>query len=681
MASPAKRPLTFEDFWKLALVSDIQISPDGSALAYVVARCDEAEDTVRSAIWLADLGGGTPRQFTGGEAQDTQPRWSPDGERLAFVSTRRDGKPQVFVIGRGGGEPRRITDAPDGAHTPVWSPDGSRICYSSTIPTEEQTVERESAWLEQHPEVAQKPPRMRRQRTLQSRVDARGYLDRRSHLFLIDVDGSGAEPRQLTSGDWDAAEVAWSPDGRLIAFNANRAEDREFAMGSDLWTIDVESGELTNLTGGGLGCLAPAWSPDSSRLAFYAVPDRPGCGYSFIHVHLVSREGGDVRKVSGELDCNCAITALPDYVLPAAAPPAWSPDGETLYFVATQAGDAPVFALSLSDGKTRRLTSTACAVQSVKCAPDGRLLAGIAATPAQPFEVFVLPTEGGEISFPFGANRELLAEVDLNPPERLTWTGPDGWEIEGWLIRPPPASGEPTPLILTVHGGPHHMYGHTFYFQNQALAGAGYAVLYTNPRGSTGYGQAFAAAADWGEKDYQDIMAGVDAALEHGGIDPTRLGVTGISYGGFMTDWIIGHTDRFTGAVSVNGVSNFVSFFGVADIGPLWFEREFPDLFGSPFWKDRDTWQHYIDRSPITYVDRIETPLLLIQSENDFRCPIDQGEQILSALRFRGKRVELVRVPGASHVVFSTGAPHHRYLQWVLLKDWFDVSLQRRAEG
>jgi dipeptidyl aminopeptidase/acylaminoacyl peptidase len=676
MESATKRPLTFEDCWKLAHVSDVQPSPDGATIAYVVTSLDENENISRSAVWLGDIKGGHARRFTSGEAQDTQPRWSSGGRRLAFVSTRTDAKPQIFVIDVQGGEPRRLTDSAEGATTPVWSPDATRICFSSAIPTDEQKVQREETWLERHPDLGDKSARMRRQSTLLSRMDGRGYVDRRIHLFLIDVETPGAETRQLTDGEYDDVEPAWSPDGSLIAFVSNRQEGREYSMGSDLWTIDVDTSDLTNLTGGGLGCLAPSWSPDGQTLACYAAPDAPGCGYHFIGVYLVSRTGGDAREVSTQLEANCGITALPDYALPAATPPAWSSDGKTLYFVATRLGDAPVFALSLHDGSIRSVINTKCGVVSVRVSAHANLLAGLASTPTHPFDVFVASTEGGELQFPFGANRELLAEVELSLPERLSWKGPDGWEVEGWLIRPPMSDEKASPLILTVHGGPHHMFGNTFYFQNQVLAGAGYAVLYTNPRGSTGYGHAFAAAADWGQKDYEDIMAGVDAAITAGGIDPARMGVTGISYGGFMTDWIVGHTDRFSGGVSVNGVSNFVSFFGVADIGPLWFEREFPECFGSPFWKDAATLQRYIERSPITYVDRIQTPLLLIQSENDYRCPIDQGEQMLSALRFQGKTVDLIRVPGASHVIFATGSPHHRYLQWVLLQDWFDTHVK-----
>jgi dipeptidyl aminopeptidase/acylaminoacyl peptidase len=237
-----KRPLTFDDFWRLRQVTDAQLSPNGKTVAYIVGNFAEEDGSGHSAIWLGDLATGTARRFTSGEAADTQPRWSPDGSRLAFVSTRHENKPQIFVIDLAGGEPERVTQAPEGATTPCWSPDGTSLCFSSAIPTEAQKVPQETAWLDAHSGLKD-PPRMRRQSTLLSRLDGRGYIDRRIHLFVVDLNATGAEPRQLTDGDFDELEPAWSPDGRTIVFASNRREDREFSMGEgDLWLLDVESG-------------------------------------------------------------------------------------------------------------------------------------------------------------------------------------------------------------------------------------------------------------------------------------------------------------------------------------------------------------------------------------------------------------------------------------------------------
>jgi len=307
----------------------------------------------------------------------------------------------------------------------------------------------------------------------------------------------------------------------------------------------------------------------------------------------------------------------------------------------------------------------------------------LTSTPTRPYDLFTLPAAGGELAPLTNTNHGLLERIDVVAPDHIRFDAPDGQEIEGWLYTPhgvAAAGGRPAkkyPLILNVHGGPFGAWGSCFYVQAQALAGAGYASLYLNPRGSFGHGYAFTRAADWGQKDFEDLMAGVDAVLARGEADPDRLGVTGISYGGFMTNWAVSHTGRFAGAVAVNGVSNFVSMYGVSDITPLWFETE----FAGPYWTSDAQWERYRRHSPITYVERIETPLLLLQSENDYRCPIDQGEQMLTALRMRRRVVELIRFPGASHSIATSALPHHRYLQWKLALDWFDTYVKAAGQA
>ncbi|MBV9281643.1 MAG: S9 family peptidase [Chloroflexi bacterium] len=662
------RPLTLEDFWRLRSVSDVQLSPDGSAVAYVVDTYDEKRNAAHSAIWLASLSDGRARRFTGGETADTQPRWSPDGRRLAFVSTRHEGKPQIFVIDRDGGESRRVTGAEHGALSPVWSPDGTQLCYTAAIPSDRQSVPRERAWLEAHPEATDGGAQLRRQSSLLSRFDGRGYIDRRMHLFLISAADPDGEARQLTDGDYDDVEAAWSPDGGHIAFLSHRGEEQEHRLATDIWTIDVASGELRRLTSGDLMAGGPSWSPDGRHIAFYASPSWSIAGYRDAHLWIVSREG-DQRDISARKDLGHRHVQ-PDYMFPTPTPPAWSPDGRIVYFTLIERGDDAVYAVDLGSGGVRRLSEPGTDVMAIQCSSDGQNLVLLACSPGHPFDVFMMPAAGGAPQPVVSTNGDLLASVALVAPRRLTWTGPRGWEIEGWLYAP--EGVDSPPLVLHVHGGPYGAWGSSFYFQAQVLAGQGYASLYVNPRGSLGYGQEFSAAADWGEDDFRDLMAGIDAVLERGAADPRRLGITGISYGGFMTNWALGHTDRFRAGVSVNGVSNQVSMFGVGDMSALWLPHE----FGGAFWESGEAWERYRRHSPIAYVDRTHTPLLLIQSENDYRCPIEQGEQMLTALRARRQVVELIRFPGASHVVAASGTPLQRYLQWRLALDWFDTYLK-----
>lgn len=672
--SKEKRALTLNDFWQLKTVDDPQPSPDGTWVAYVVGSFDEAKNQAHSAIWLASLENGQCHQLTSGESQDMQPRWSPDGSRLAFVSTRHEGKPQLFLIEVAGGEARRLTSVADGATSPIWSPAGKQLCYTSSPETDRQRVPQESEWFEGHSEVDKNTPRLRRQTTLLSRFDARGYIERRTQLFLLTLDDSQAEPRQLTDGDFDAAQAAWSPDGSQIAFVANRSDDANASLASDIWTVAVESGNLQRLTNGDLSVMLPSWSPDGESIAFFAEhPLNARDSYEDSHIWLVSRSGGDQRDLMAHLDRTLA-SMQPDYHFSTGAAPIWSPDGQTLYFVSIEHGANAIFALAIEAGDCWRVSSTAADIIALASVETNQVFVGVAATSEQPYDLFTLPWGGGELHPLVSTNQALLADVSIAPTERISFMGPDDWEIEGWLVRPLHVE-RPYPLILHVHGGPYGAWGHSFYFQAQVLAGAGYASLYINPRGSRGYHLAFTQAADWGEKDFLDLMAGIDAVLATGEADPQRLGITGISYGGFMTNWALGHTNRFAAGVSVNGVSNMVSMCGTSDIGALWLGAQY-----GRFWESEETWQWYRARSPITFVEHISTPLLLLQSENDYRCPIEQGEQLFTALCALQQKVELIRFPNSSHAIVVTASLHHRYFQWKLTLDWFETYLKRSEQ-
>ncbi len=661
-----KRPITAEDFWSLTQVSDVQLSPDGSTIAYVVGTYDQSRDSAHSAVWLASADGSGARRFTSGVALDTEPRWSPDGSQLAFVSTRHEGKPQLFTISLHGGEPRRHTSSANGVNSPAWSPDGNRLCYVAIVDSDRQTVPRETAWFEAHPEVDKTAPRMRRQTSHPSRFDGRGYIDKRPHLFLLHLDKQ-EEPRQLTDGDCDDTSPTWSPDGTLIAFVSKRAIDPETSLANDIFTLDPTAGTLDRLTDGTLSCSPPSWSPDGAMLAFDAMPDMARSGYHDAHLWVVSRAGGDQRDASAGLDLPFR-NPQPDYMWPGTPPPTWSSDGLVVYCLMSDHGDSALYAVNVTDGETRRLDAGNAEIVSARLLPDGSAFICLASTPVLPYGVCTVPGKGGPVEPLMDTHASWLADLSVVAPTPIVCSSVDGLQVEGRLYTPPASvDGQQAPLVVLVHGGPYGTWAASFQFVAQVLVGAGYGVLYVNPRGSVGYGEAFARACDWGDTDFADQMAGVDAALSTGAFDPGRLGITGISYGGFMTNWALGHTEQFKAGVAVNGVSSFFSMYGISDMTAQWFAGE----FGGPYWASEEQWQRYKHHSPITYVDRITAPLLLIQSENDYRCPIEEGTQLFTALRTLKRPAELIRVPGASHVICRTGTPHQRFLEITLMVDWF----------
>lgn len=662
-----KRALTLEDYWALKIVDEMDVSPDGKTVAYVVTTFAEDTNAIRKAIWLADVGTAAVRQLTSGEAQDSQPAWSPNGSRIAFVSTRHEDKPQVFVVPIEGGEARRVTTLPDGATSPIWAPDTSRLCVTSPVKSDRQTVGGEKDWFEAHEKANSTVPRMRRQTTIESRFDGRGYIDHRFQLFIVDLDEPSPEPCLITSGDVDHIQATWSPSGDLIAYVANRQEDVAHTFASDIWTMRPDGSEQRQLTNGEIGATSPAWSRDGSTIAFYASPLDTFAGKQ--HVWTVSRDGGDQRDATATLDRTRRFMHT-EYAGPLDTPPAWSSDGQTLYCLMGDHNDGAIFRVSLDSGQVERVSAATADVAVVQCRGDGELLICIASTPTYPYDIFTVPATGGPLTPLTNTNRDLLDAVIIVEPEDITFKGANGWDIEGWIV--PPVNreeGRPFPLILEVHGGPQAAWPHGFAFHTQAYAGAGYGSLYINPRGSLGRGFDFMAACDWGDTDFYDQMAGIDLLVNRGDADPERLGVTGISYGGFMTNWIVGHTDRFAAAVSVNGVSNLMSLFGTSDICAPWFMGEFK----GPFWNSPDQWERYRHHSPISYAGNVTTPVLFIQAESDYRCPIEQGEQMFTALRMQEKTAELVRIPGASHSIADSPLPHQRYFQWKVELDWFDT--------
>jgi dipeptidyl aminopeptidase/acylaminoacyl peptidase len=680
-----KRGITIEDLFRVKMIGDPRPAPDGSRIAYVVTHMDTDEDTYRSQIWLIPSAGGTPIRYTGGK-NDSSPRWSPDGKRLAFISRRDDGtekgkkqaQAEVWVLETEGGEAWQLTRTKHGAADPAWSPDGKYLAFTARIGGAEDQDEAAEAGGDK----GKKPKKSDVQVITDIRYKAdgvhhllvgRGYR----HIFVTDVPHAATEPgaaRQLTFGDWDDSSPAWSPDGTTLAFTSNRTPGRDFNNHTDLWTVSVIAGEPRKVTTTEGPASLPSWSPDGTTIAYLGHTNPEPYGrYANANVWTVAADGSAApRNLTKDYDRSFAGDVAGDLRSGLVAQaPLWSPDGQSLYATAIERGTEHVFRLDLAGGDPVRIVAGNRGVMNVRLSADGRIVF-TAAMVTNPGDLYSCALDGSDERRLTDLNKELFDEVALADAERFTYTGDGGWEIDGWLMQPYGlTAGERYPLALEIHGGPASQYGFAFFHEFQLLAAQGYGVLFTNPRGSTGKESAFTIAnrSRWGEEDYRDIMAGVDTAIaQNPWIDPARLGVLGGSFGGFMTNWIVGHTDRFKAAVTMRCVSNLFSFFGTSDIGFTFLEMQFE----TEPWDDLAKLLHY---SPITYVKNIHTPLLILHSEKDFRCPIEQGEQMFISLKKLGRTTEFVRFPDENHNLSRGGKPAHRAERLQHILRWFKTYL------
>lgn len=693
-----------EDLLRLRWPGEVAISPDGRTVAYVETRVDPRANAYRSRI-MGVRPGEAPFPLTGGE-RDGGPRWSPDGRWLGFVS-KRGPFSQVWLLPAAGGEARPVTSLRGGVTEFAWSPDGRRIAAiarldgrgvlhagedsaedDDAVPAEadgRQTaadgtavggLEGDEADLERLYRKHNRDVKITDE--LFYKLDGEGYFTgRRGHLVVVDVERAlGLEgdltpaARQCTSGPYDHHEPVWAPDGRSVYVTSRRGPDYdEHPWRSSVYRVDLESGEVTEVAGGGgRNAAAAAVRPDGGELAF--ISDRwDAVGYDNPAVWLSPLDGGAPRPAAPSLDRPATLTLVTDVIGHGFTGLRYTPDGRAVIALVSDRGQSYLVRIDRQSGAVDRLVHGDRCVYAYDLDAQGRFAALAVATPTEPGDVYLVDLSTGEERRLTEVNAALFAEVEVARPERFTAVSPDGTQVEGWIVRPYGwREGERYPAALEVHGGPMMMYGQAFFHEAQVLSAAGYAVVYGNPRGSQGYGETFCSAIRfaWGDKDYMDVMALLDTALRsHPWIDPERLGVLGGSYGGYMTNWIVGHTDRFRAAVSMRSVVEWGTMMGTSDGGPEWTYR----AGGEPPWR-RDDW--YRQQSPLTYVDAIVTPLLIEHQEGDLRCPIEQGEMLYTAVRWLGKApVRFVRYPGEFHGMSRNGQPFHRVHRLRQILDWF----------
>ncbi len=628
---PTKRAFAPDDLWALRAVSDPQLSPDGSSVAFVVAAPDRVTDKPVTTIWVAPSDGSSPaRQFTFG-SQDSSPRWSPDGGQLAFVAERGHG-PQLHLASLAGGEARVLTEAPHGVAQPVWAPDGLRIAF----------VARTGEWKKPEERTAVERSAPRVVTGLHSRFDGLGWFDsRRSHLFVIAA--AGGEPKQVTDGDWDDADPSWSPDGLELAFVSDRSVTRFDEAHRDVWVTPAgRRGRPRRITRGRGNAATPLWSPDGKTIAYIGHEHDDGDFASNIHLLVVATKDPQApRSLSATLD-----RSVWGILRPSGPAHAWIDGGRAVMFVAADGGALSVFRSSLRRPRPELVVGGDRQVTSVHA--SGSTVAYVSQWVSLAPEVFCAARDGtGEVRVS-DANVGLRT-VRLATARRTSHKAGDGRRIESFVIYPPGRTkGEPAPTVLEIHGGPHGWHPQVSMFGlYQGLAAAGYVVVLPNPRGSHGYGEEHARACvgDWGGADFEDLMGALDRLVHAGISDPKRLYVAGYSYGGFMASWAVGHTDRFAAACISAPVTDLVSMWGTTDIpGFAAFE-----LGGLP-WEQP---AFYRANSPITYLSKVRTPVQLFHWEGDLRCPIGQAEELFQGLRQLQREVVMVRYPGGFHIVRS----------------------------
>ncbi len=691
MENTTKAVLKPEDLTQFKILGEVQISPDARSVYYDVSYIEREKNVYQGEIWQLELGQNyQPRKITGGLGRDSTPRLSPDGKKLAFLSDRNGGKKQLYLLELDKpGEARSLTGFQAGVNTAIWSPDNRHLVVLAETPDD---MEKAKNWPKPESIEARRERETREQEEkringktvtfdrVKMRSDGRRTLlpkDAHTQLWLIDSDSQKDEPRQLTSGPFNVGSPAFSPDGQKLVFSSTRDQHQlDFSCISDLWLIELfaDKSEPQKLTESKGPAYNPAFSPDGSKIAYIGHTNPKDGSFLEIPRLWVLELGGQGRCLTATFDYPVANLLNTDVRVSSETALNWSADNSEVFFAACHKASLQLFRVAANgQGAPRPFNSAGQQTYNYSFAHQAGQMVYAATSPLDPGDVYIQDLKGGAAKQITFLNLDWLNKdkLYLAEPETILVPSKDGSvEIEGWLLKPPGFdASKKYPLILQVHGGPHTAYGHSFYLEFQILAAQGNLVLFTNPRGSVSYGYEFTAAIhnDWGHHDFDDVMAVIDYLIERGYVDPARLGITGGSYGGYMTNWAITQTDRFRAALTDRCVSNLMTMYTLSDISFGFVESEFE----GNIWTNPRIWE----RSPMAHANKAKTPLLMLHSESDFRCPIEQAEEFFFALKRNNCEVELIRTPAEDHNLSRGGSPDHRLTRLHLISDWFGKKL------
>lgn len=664
---PEKRLVTTEDLYRFQIITQARLSPNGQFVVFCLWRVDKPTERKYSNLWVAPAAGGRPKQFTYGNQVDGQPVWSPDSRTIAFISNRGDEtQPQIYIIPIDGGEARPLTSLKGEFGGFTWSPDG-RYLVCDFRKTDQAVLDREADAQKKKLGVVD-----RHITRLFYKADDYGFLPQeRRHVWTINARTGRA--KQLTEGDYyDEHSPHWSPDGKTIVFISNRSNDpdRDWDQGQ-LYLIPAEGGEFHQLDTPPGEKETPRFSPDGRWIAYIQHGGRNAV-WQNSNLWVVPADGSSSAKnLTAPFDLHVGQDTINDVDKFQAMPPTWSPDSQRLYFQVTRHGDTPLKSMAVDGTDLQDVVNDQGVVGDFSFDDTGSILAYLHGTMTTLGQIHLQAKNKTRKLTRF--NESYLRQVDLGQMEEVWFKGADNNDLQGWILKPPGFDESKTyPSILEIHGGPMAQYGnylmHEFYY----LAAQGYVVHFCNPRGGQGYGEAHTKAIynDWGNRDYADLMVWTDLIEQKSYIDSQRMGVTGGSYGGYMTAWIIGHTDRFKAAVAQRSVSNMISMAGSTDLGAFW-----ESLFGAKpeFWGDVE---NYWRQSPMKYIGHAKTPTLVIHSEQDLRCDIEQSEQMYIALKKLGVDTEMVRFPDESHGLSRQGRTDRRVARLNHIVRWFNRYLK-----